>query len=77
MKSAGRFRSIVLSFLSGLLLGECVTAPNVEADRNVTAQIKKIALKRKEGRISRRKPEIRPALADPSEMQHALRTESG
>jgi hypothetical protein len=44
MRSTRIANPIVISVLSGLLLGGCVTAPNVNADRNATGRMKKIAL---------------------------------
>jgi hypothetical protein len=44
MKSTVHLRCVIICLLSGFLFGGCVTAPNVNADRSVTGQMKKIAL---------------------------------
>jgi hypothetical protein len=44
MNSSHRLGCVVSIFLSGFLLGGCVSAPSVDADRTVTGQLKKIAL---------------------------------
>jgi len=44
MNSSFRVRSVVISVVSGLLLGGCVSAPSVDADRNATGRMKRIAL---------------------------------
>jgi hypothetical protein len=44
MRSSLLPHRIAISVLSGLLLGGCVTAPSVNADRNATGRMRKIAL---------------------------------
>lgn len=44
MNCTHRLHRVAFSLLSGILLGGCVTAPSVDADRNAAGQISKIAL---------------------------------